>query len=50
MESEFKTEFIDGKFINLDKLSIDELKKLKAEYEEKEKQIIKKIDDALKED
>ncbi len=35
MESEFKTEFIDGKFINLDKLSIDELKKMKEKLKKK---------------
>ena len=49
MSEELKRDIIDGRIIDWNKLSIDELKKMKKEYEEKEKMLLKKIDEQLKE-
>ena len=49
MREELKRDIIDGRIIDWNKLSIDELKKMKKEYEEKEKMLLKKIDEQLKE-
>lgn len=46
-EKEFKTEIINGKVVNLSKLNVEELSKLKEELEEKENEIMDKIEEKL---
>lgn len=50
MEDELKKDIIDGKIIDWSKLSPEELMKMKAEYQKKEKDLLKKIDNELKKD
>ena len=46
-EKEYKTEIINGKVVNLSKLNVEELSKLKEELEEKENEIMDKIEEKL---
>ena len=50
MREELKRDIIDGKIIDWSKLSVEELKKMKKEYKEKEEKLLKKINDMLKEE
>ena len=50
MREELKRDIIDGKIIDWRKLSVEELKKMKKEYKEKEEKLLKKINDMLKEE
>lgn len=43
MEETFNTDIIDGKVINWDKLSTEEISKIKNQAEKKENEIIEKI-------
>ena len=47
MEEDLGTDIVDGKIINWNNLTVEELKKMKSQYEEKERQILKKIDKEL---
>ncbi len=47
MEEKFGTVMIDGKLINIDNLSLEELEKLKQQVDEKEKNIRKKLNKVL---
>lgn len=48
MDEKFGTIIVDGKIIDLDKTSIDELKKLENKLEEDIKKIKKEINNLLK--
>ena len=50
MREELKRDIIDGRIIDWSKLSFEELKKMKKEYKEKEDELLKKIDEQLKEE
>lgn len=43
MEETLNTDIIDGKMINWEKLSNEEIKELKSQAESKEKEIIQKL-------
>lgn len=43
MEETFRNDIIDGKMINWDKLSIEELNEIKTEAEKREQEIYKNI-------
>lgn len=43
MEEAFNTDIIDGKMINWDKLSAEEISEIKDQAEKKENEIIEKI-------
>lgn len=43
MEEFFKTDIIDGKVINWDKLSIEELNVMRADAEQKEQNIVSEL-------
>ncbi len=47
MESDLKKDIIDGKIIDWSKLSTEELKRMKEEYEKKESKIRMKINEEL---
>lgn len=50
MDEKFGTMIIDGKIINLDTISEEELNKLIKKLEQKEKKIEQEIDELLDED
>ena len=50
MEEKFGTVMIDGKLINIDNLSLEELEKLKQQVYEKEKNIRKKLNKVIDKD
>lgn len=50
MREELKRDIVDGRIIDWSKLSVEELKKMKKEYKEKEEELLKKIDEQLKEE
>ena len=43
-------DIVDGRIINWDKMSVEDLEKMKQLYEEKEKEIRKKINEELERD
>lgn len=47
MEDGLGNDMIDGKFINWDDMSVEELKKLRLKLKEKERKILDKIDEEL---
>ena len=47
MESDLKKDIIDGRIIDWNKLSTEELKRMKKAYEERENKIRMKIDKEL---
>lgn len=47
MESDLKKDIIDGRIIDWSKLSVEELKRMKKAYEERENKIRMKIDKEL---
>ena len=50
MSEELKKDIIDGKIIDWNNLSDEELKKMKKQYEQKEKEILAKINKELEDD
>ena len=50
MREELKRDIVDGRIIDWSKLSVEELKKMKKKYKEKEEELLKKIDEQLKEE
>lgn len=48
MEENLGTMMVDGKLIDLDKLSVEELKQIQANLYKKEKEIRNRIDEILK--
>lgn len=47
MESDLRKDIIDGRIIDWSKLSVEELKRMKRAYEERENKIRMKIDKEL---
>lgn len=47
MDEKIGTVIIDGKIVDIDKLSLKDLKELKAKVDKKENEIRKKIDNIL---
>lgn len=48
MEDKLGSDMIDGKFVDWDNMTQEELKKMKLEYEKKQKEILRKINEELK--
>ena len=48
MSDELKKDIVDGRIINWENLSLNQLKDMKEEYKKKEKEILAKIDKELK--
>lgn len=48
MEDKLGIDMIDGKFVDWDNMTQEELKEMKLKYEKKQKEILRKINEELK--